>query len=77
MDGSGGNGEDDDEGGREEWHQPGETKREGDQHGWYCTVLGNIRGQLENRSIQTTVEYNQFCKKKFLKAKDIHRANKG
>ena len=54
-----------------------ETEREGDQHGWYCTVLGNIRGQLENRSIQTTVEYNQFCKKKFLKAKDIHRANKG
>ena len=26
MDGSGGNGEDDDEGGREEWHQPGDRK---------------------------------------------------
>ena len=77
MDGSGGDGEDDDEGGREEWRQPGEIKREGDRHEWYCTVLRNIRGWLENRSIQTMVEYNQFCKKKILKAKDIHRANEG
>ena len=69
MDSSEADGEDNDEGGREEWHQPGETKREGDQHGWYCTVLRNIRGWLENRSIWTMVEYNQFCKKKILEGK--------